>query len=274
MKQTRKKIYFPIFLFLFSLLLLITLMWYAGDSLFRRSPENTKKEEEQLSHPHTSQKTSNENPSENTSAEETKKTYGNRMTYAEGFFFETISPEIEQRISGKSYPKGCTYPLENLRYVKVKYYDFDGRVQSGELIVNTLIAQDIVEIFKELYDAKYPIEKIRLIDEYNASDDASMADNNSSAFNYRCVDGTSTLSNHSYGLAVDINPLYNPYVRTGFGDRDVLPVNGADYADREKDFPHKITKGDVCYNAFVSRGFLWGGEWDNPVDYQHFYKEP
>lgn len=196
----------------------------------------------------------------------------NRITYAEGFFFEPISDSIQKRISGKSYPAGCDYPLDNLRYVQVKYYDFDHKIQTGELIVNSIIALDIVEIFKELYDAQYPIEKIRLIDDYNANDDASMADNNSSAFNYRFIDGTTTLSDHSYGMAIDINPLYNPYVRTGFGDRDVLPVGSDPYADRERDFPHKITKGDICYNAFISHGFLWGGEWDNPIDYQHFYK--
>ena len=126
---------------------------------------------------------------------------------------------------------------------------------------------------QELYDAKYQIEKIKLIDDYDANDDKSMADNNSSAFCYRVVDGTDVLSDHSYGMAVDINPLYNPYVRTEYGDRNILPVNATEYADRTKDFAHKIEKGDICYNAFIKRGFKWGGEWEGTVDYQHFYKE-
>lgn len=196
-----------------------------------------------------------------------------RTIYAEGFTYEPVPIEILNRITGKSYPKGCPLNISELNYVRVKYYDFHNQVQDGELIVNASIAQDTVEIFKELFDAGYQIEKIRLIDEYNADDDASMADNNTSAFNYRYVDGTTTLSDHSYGMAIDINPLYNPYVRSGFGDRDILPVNGAPYSDRNADFPHKITRNDICYNAFIEHGFKWGGEWDDPIDYQHFYKE-
>lgn len=195
-----------------------------------------------------------------------------RITYSEGFYFEPISDEVRKRITGKSYPENCDYSLDNLRYVKVKYYDFDNNIKEGELIVNSKIALDIVEIFKELFDAGYQIEKIKLIDEYDANDDKSMADNNSSAFCYRVVDGTNTLSDHSYGMAIDINPLYNPYVRTEYGDRNILPVNAAEYADRTKDFEHKIEKGDVCYKAFIKRGFKWGGEWEGTVDYQHFYK--
>jgi hypothetical protein len=151
--------------------------------------------------------------------------------------------------------------------------DFNNEVCEGKLIVNVQVADDIMEIFKELFDAKYQIEKIKLIDEYDANDDASMEDNNTSAFNFRLIDGQDTISDHSYGIAIDINPLYNPYVRSGFGDRDVLPVNGTVYADRTKDFEHKIVKGDVCYNAFINRGWKWGGEWNSPIDYQHFYKE-
>ena len=196
-----------------------------------------------------------------------------RITYADGFYFEPLSAEIEARITGKSYPKDCDYSLNNLRYVKVKYYDFDNNIKEGELIVNASIALDIVEIFKELFDSKYQIEKIKLIDEYNAIDDDSMADNNTSAFCYRVIDGTNILSDHSLGLAIDINPLYNPYVRTEYGDRNILPVNATEYADRTKDFEHKIEIGDVCYNAFIKRGFKWGGEWEGTVDYQHFYKE-
>lgn len=196
---------------------------------------------------------------------------GLRVEYAEGFYFEPISIALQQRITGISYPQNCPVALSDLKHVRVQYYNFQNEVQSGELIVNGKIAMKILEIFKELFDAKYPIEKIQLIDVYGGNDEASMSDNNTSAFNYRCIDGTNQLSDHSLGLAVDINPRYNPYVRTGFGARDVLPQNGIDYADRTREFPHKIQKDDLCYRAFVSRGFLWGGEWDEPVDYQHFY---
>lgn len=196
-----------------------------------------------------------------------------RVTLCDGFYYEPISEELKGYMSGKSFQENDTIHYSDLRHVMVRYVDFSGQTREGELIVNVQVADDVLAIFKELYDASYQIEKIRLIDEYNADDDASMKDNNTSAFNYRTIDGTNQLSDHGYGIAVDINPLYNPYVREGYGDRNVLPVNGSVYADRSLSFEHKIEKGDICYQAFVSRGWEWGGEWDSPVDYQHFYKE-
>ncbi len=211
--------------------------------------------------------------SESTTTKEIQTTKSDVYEYKEGFTSEPLPADIIKKITGKSYPVGCDYSLDNLSYLKVLYYDFNKEIQSGELIVNKSIAKATLKVFYELYEAKYEIEKIKLIDEYDANDDLSMADNNSSAFNYRFIDGTTTVSDHSYGLAIDINPLYNPYVRSTFGDRNVLPTNGKEYADRAKDFPHKIEKGDVCYNAFINNGFTWGGEWNDPIDYQHFYIE-
>lgn len=196
-----------------------------------------------------------------------------RTVMSDGFYYETLSEDLKKRITGKSYKENEIIDYSDLRHVVVKYIGFDKTEKNGELIVNVRIAEDVVCIFKELFDAGYEIEKIKLVDEYNANDDDSMADNNSSAFNFRFIDGTEIISDHGYGLAIDINPLYNPYVRSGFGNRDVLPVNGAIYADRERDFPHKIVKGDICYNTFIKYGFKWGGEWKDTIDYQHFYKE-
>lgn len=198
---------------------------------------------------------------------------GMRITYAEGFYYEPVSDALKDRITGVSYKENDIIDYSDLRYLTIKYVDFDGDTQVGELLVNVQIAEDVLAVFKELYDIGYQIEKVRLIDDYNGDDDASMADNNTSAFNFRKIDGTDEISDHSYGMAIDINPLYNPYVRTGYGERDVLPVNGSIYADRTLDFEHKIVKGDECYNAFISHGFKWGGEWTGNIDYQHFYKE-
>lgn len=198
---------------------------------------------------------------------------GIRITVAEGFYYEPLSEDIKEKISGKSFRENDIIDYSDLRLVTVRYIGFDDMEHDGVLIVNVQVADDVAAIFKDLYDARYQIEKIRLIDEYNADDDASMADNNTSAFCFRQIDGQDNISDHSYGIAVDINPLYNPYVRSGFGERNVLPVNAGAYADRTADFEHKIVPGDVCYNAFVSRGWKWGGEWDFPKDYQHFYKE-
>lgn len=182
----------------------------------------------------------------------------------------TIDNQLFQRIRGKSYKDNCFVSLDDLRYVTVLHYGFDGQIYKGELIVNKIIAEKITCIFHELYDAEYPIEKICLVDEYDADDNASMADNNSSSFNYRTIDGMTKLSNHSLGLAIDINPLYNPYVRTLNGAYSVLPREGKPYVDRTQNCPYIIQKGDICYNTFLKYGFSWGGEWVDSKDYQHF----
>ena len=191
------------------------------------------------------------------------------------FYRESLSEDVKARICGISYPKDgekAQISYEELAYVHVLHYDFNGQVQEGELICNQTIAQDLVEIFEELYEHQYPIEKIRLVDEYGGDDDASMADNNTSCFNYRLIAGTDRLSNHSYGLAIDINPFYNPYVTTRGGQMQVSPVGADAYADRSQDFAYKIDREDLCYQLFIAHGFTWGGDWKNSKDYQHFEK--
>ena len=140
------------------------------------------------------------------------------------------------------------------------------------MICNVRIAADLLEIFAGLYLAGYPIEKIRLIDEYDADDELSMRDNNSSCFNFRVVSFTNRISRHGYGLAVDINPLYNPYIKTVAGKKVIAPDNSSEYEDRDKHFPYKITADDICCRLFRERNFLWGGDcWDDEKDYQHFF---
>ncbi len=192
-----------------------------------------------------------------------------------GFYCTALTEDIKARITGSSYPdtqEPLQISYEELSYVHVLHYDFEGQIQEGELICNQAVAQDLVEIFYELYESQYPIEKIRLIDEYSADDEASMADNNTSCFNYRTVPGSTKLSNHSYGFAIDINPLYNPYVRTRDGKELISPDNAVPYADRSADFPHKIDRNDLCYRIFIEHGFTWGGSWNSSKDYQHFEK--
>lgn len=194
---------------------------------------------------------------------------------ADSFYYTALTDEIKERITGKSYPdtdEPLQIAYEDLAYVHVLHYDFQAQVQEGELICNQSIAQDLVDIFYVLYENQYPIEKIRLIDEYEADDEASMADNNTSCFNYRTVPGRTKLSNHSYGCAIDINPLYNPYVRTSGGKELISPDNAVPYADRSADFPYKIDRNDLCYKIFTEHGFDWGGAWNSSKDYQHFEK--
>ena len=123
-------------------------------------------------------------------------------------------------------------------------------------------------IFRKLYLKKYQIKRVIPIDVYDGDDGISMKKDNTSCFNYRTVAGTNTISNHGYGLAIDINPVENPYV---VGDH-ISPRNGRAYADRSKDFPHKIDKNDLCYKLFHKAGFFWGGDWNYTKDYQHFQK--
>ena len=191
----------------------------------------------------------------------------------EFFTIEPISNEIFSRIYKKSYKEDCTVPKEDLRYLRVLHVDGHGNTRIGELIVNKSIAKDIKTIFQKLYQKSYPIEKMVLVDAYDADDNASMADNNTSSFNYRVVEGTTHLSKHSLGLAIDINPRYNPYIHTLNGKVVCSPENGGAYQDRSKDFPYKIDTSDYAYQLFISYGFSWGGSWNSSKDYQHFQKE-
>lgn len=217
--------------------------------------------------------------------------------YQDGFFYQPLTDSVTAVITGISFPVSETIApalakapvniiseqemdslsvsYNDLRYMNVLYYDFNGEVKTGELICNQLIAQDLIEIFYELYQNEYQIESIRLIDEYNGDDTLSMEHNNTSCFNYRVVDGTDSLSKHALGCAIDINPFYNPYIvfdKTGSGNDYISPSGSEIYADRSQNFPYKIDENDLCYKLFKARGFTWGGDWNSCKDYQHFQK--
>ena len=192
---------------------------------------------------------------------------------SDDFYISGIPDDIFAKMQGKSYKDNCTVPRDDLRYVHVLHMGFDGKVKAGELVVSRKIADDVLEIFEELYKADYPIEKVRLVDEYDADDEASMSDNNSSAFNFRFISHTTRISKHGLGMAVDINTRYNPYVKTVNGKLSIEPANGADYVDRSKDFPYKIDHDDLCYKLFTEHGFTWGGDWTHSKDYQHFERD-
>ena len=182
-----------------------------------------------------------------------------------------IDSAVFARMSGRSYKDGCPVAVEDLRYLRVLHKDLSGRTLVGEMVANRSIADDLLEIFCVLYDAGYPIERMRLIDDYDGDDEASMLANNSSCFNYRRKAHMSSVSKHAYGEAVDINPLYNPYYRvTPAGARIVEPASAAPYVDRAADFPYKIERGDLCHRLFLEHGFHWGGSWTRSKDYQHF----
>ena len=191
----------------------------------------------------------------------------------DAFYISQITDDVFAKMQGRSYKTDCTIDREELRYVHILHTGFDGETKEGELIVNKAIADDVLAIFEELYLAKYPIEKVRLVDEYDADDEASMSDNNSSAFNFRTISHTTTISKHGLGMAIDINPLYNPYVKTVNGALSIEPANAAVYVDPSDDNPYRIDHDDLCYKLFTEHGFTWGGDWVHSKDYQHFEKE-
>lgn len=175
---------------------------------------------------------------------------------------------MRARMQEKSMPETATISYDELRYLTVFHYDYEGNIRKGELVCNKAIARDLLLIFRALFSRAYPINSIRLVDDFDASDEVSMQANNTSCFNYRTVAGSKTLSKHAKGMAIDINPLENPYVKGSF----IQPSTATDYVDRNKDFPHKIDENDFCKEVFESFGFQWGGNWLTVKDYQHFEK--
>jgi hypothetical protein len=175
-----------------------------------------------------------------------------------------IDADLAERMS-TSWRPGCPVPLSGLRYVTVTYRGFDGAAHTGELVVAASAASDVIGVFAQLYEAGFPIASMRLVDDFGGDDNASMAADNTSAFNCRAVTGGTGFSQHSYGTAIDVNPRENPYVRGS----TVLPPSGAPYVSRPN-LPGVIHAGDVVVRAFAAIGWSWGGDWANPIDYQHF----
>lgn len=193
------------------------------------------------------------------------------------FAAEEISDATFARMRGRSWPEGCPLSRGRLRYLRLLHRNAEGRPQMGEMVVGAEIAASVVAIFRRLYEEGYRIERMVLIDEYGADDELSMRANNTTCFNYRMQTGSrSRVSKHALGLAIDINPLYNPYVRRRRdGSCHVEPATGRRYAfnrDRRTDIPCKIDRHDLAYRLFTAAGFRWGGAWRSVKDYQHFEK--
>ena len=183
---------------------------------------------------------------------------------------------VYKRINGRSYKENPAVSLDDLRYIRTLYHDFDGKIRTGEIIVNKAVAGDTKKIFRELYDAKYQINKMRLVDDYwekgcsgTDMDNASMNDDNTSGFNYRMIAGTSTVSMHGYGRAIDVNPFENPWCPGG----KLYPnqSRSREYADRSRRLPHMIFSDSEITKIFKKHGFRWLGE-TGTRDYQHFEK--
>jgi D-alanyl-D-alanine carboxypeptidase len=166
-----------------------------------------------------------------------------------------------------SWRSGCPVPMSGLRLIEMTYWGFDKRPHQGQLIVNAKVAKDIVKAFKRVYAARYPIRRMELVDKYKGSDFESIEADNTSAFNCRKATGSSSWSQHAYGLAVDINPCENPYVEP---DGGVSHKQCVKFRDRDRRNPAVIHRGDKVYRAFAAIGWGWGGLWSGARDYQHF----
>jgi hypothetical protein len=178
-------------------------------------------------------------------------------------------PAFLQGKKNYSDTSACPVRLDDLAYVETTFWGTDDSVHQGSLIVDRRLAFDIMEIFEDLFQNKFPLKQMRLMKDFNGHDNLSMAANNTSAFNCRSSTGNKNhLSLHAYGLAVDINPLFNPYVN----GKTILPQQGKKYKNRALKTKGMIHKGDVCHQAFTKRGWTWGGSWKHVKDYQHFEK--
>lgn len=187
------------------------------------------------------------------------------------FAAEPIPDGVWQRMQGKTYKANPYIGRDDLRHVRALHWDYDERMHVGEMVCNKLIADRVMCILRQLFDARYPIGLMVLPDVYDADDETQMRHNNTSCFCYRAISGRAKLSKHARGLAVDINTLYNPYYKDlPDGTRYVQPATAAAYCDRSRAFPYKITRNDLCYRLFKEAGFVWGGDWMSCKDFQHF----
>lgn len=201
--------------------------------------------------------------------------FNHQSLYSEGNLMESfkimqIPENIKSFMMGKTIHEDSIISFDDLRYLKIKYFGYDDSDHMGEIIVYKDIAEEVVSIFKELYENKFPIEKMKLPDYYGGDDEESMRDNNTSGFNDRPINST-LRSYHQFGLAIDINPLYNPFII--FDTDHVKPSNAREYLDRSKDLKGMINSSGICVRVFKKYGWAWGGDWIYCKDYQHFEKQ-
>ena len=179
---------------------------------------------------------------------------------------ERIDAAQAKRMTGVSWRRGCPVGLRDLRLLRLSHWDFRGQARTGRLIVHRDVAQEIVEVFRDLYAARFPIRRMIPVDAYGGSDFRSIEADNTSAFNCRFVEGTTRWSNHASGTAIDLNPIENPYVSGGRTSHRA----SRSYVDRSRRRPGMAYAGGAVVRAFDRIGWGWGGRWSSVKDYQHF----
>jgi hypothetical protein len=182
---------------------------------------------------------------------------------------ERIDPELRAELVGRTWHRGCPVPLDDLRVVTVRYHGFDGEVHAGPLVLNERVADDVLWVFRRLFRRDFPIRHVALAHRWHPTRPSDWFDtsDNTGSFNCRPVTNGTILSQHSYGWAVDVNPLENPYVN---GDGTVLRRAAKPYLDRSQDLPGMIHPGDLVVRSFARIGWSWGGDWNTLKDYMHF----
>ncbi|HEX6233030.1 MAG TPA: M15 family metallopeptidase [Jiangellaceae bacterium] len=181
-------------------------------------------------------------------------------------FQATVEPVPDDVVARSTWSSDCPVSLADLRYLTLTFWGFDNQPHLGELIVHSSVAGDVVEVFSRLYDARFPIEEMRVVAAPELNAPPTGDGNNTSAFVCRPSTGGAAWSQHAYGLAVDVNPFHNPYHR---GDA-VIPELASAYLDRTRDASGMIRSGDVVTTAFASIGWRWGGNWNSSKDWMHF----
>lgn len=185
------------------------------------------------------------------------------------YFAQPIPQDIRDKMWNVTMRENPHIGYDDISYLTVTYYGYDNKPHLGNIIVNKALAEDALEIFKELYEVKFPIEKMEPAYVYGGDDETSMRANNTSAFNYRNIANSENISNHALGCAIDINPLINPYVNGDF----IQPATAEKYIDRNSGETGVITADGDCVRIFKEHNWEWGGDWDTPKDYQHFEKK-
>lgn len=179
---------------------------------------------------------------------------------------QALPRSVIERMTGRSWRVDCPVPMDELAYLQLSHRDFDGVAKAGELVIAARVAKDVLGVFQRLFEAGFPIAQMRLVDDFDADDELSMAANNTSGFNGRRVAGTDRWSEHAFGLAIDVNPVQNPYLHDG----RISPPASAAYLDRGHERPGMALPGGVLVAAFADIGWGWGGTWPGRPDYHHF----
>ena len=185
-----------------------------------------------------------------------------------GSWESSISEVPDEVLARSSWVEGCPVGVDELRYVTLSHHGFDGEVHTGEILVNVAEAEGVVEVFRKLFEAGFPIEQMQVTRLEEIDDHPTGDFNQTGSFACRPAVGSSNWSLHAYGLAVDINPFHNPYTRNDL----VIPELASAYVDRENVRPGMIYDDDVVVAAFAEIGWSWGGDWTNLKDWMHFSK--